>query len=285
MGLLLAGPAVAGDTGHYVNGVEGIKAASLPPPGFYFRMYNVVYTADDLMDRHGDELDVDFDLTVYADVNRFIWITNYELLGGNYFCDAIVPLVYTDVEIGAMGLHDEQFGFGDLYLEPFGISWHGDWWDAAFGASVFIPTGDYDKDEPASPGKGYASGMFTLGGTVYFDKEKTWSLSALPRYEIHTDKEDFDLVPGDNLNLEWGLGKTLAKVWDVGVVGYAQWQITEDRGSDADDTLDRVYAIGPEVSVAFPQHMFFVTVRGEWEFEAKDRPEGFLANVTLTKRF
>ena len=44
---VLFGTAFAQETGHYVNGVEGIKAATLPPPGFYYRLYNVFYNADD----------------------------------------------------------------------------------------------------------------------------------------------------------------------------------------------------------------------------------------------
>lgn len=286
LGLLsLAGLANADPMNHYINGIEGIKGGTLPPPGLYYRMYNAFYTANDLMDEDGDELNIDFDLDIYANVNRFIYVSQIELLGGNYFCDGLFALINTDLDIGALGLHDQQFGFYDLYLEPIGIAWHGDWWDAAVGASVFFPTGDFDKDEPASPGKGYYTGMFTAGGTVYFDKEKTWSLSILPRYEIHSDMEDFDRTPGDDLHLEWGIGKTLMKVVDVGVAGYCQWQVTEDRGDDADDVKDHVYAVGPEVDIAFPSIMLFLAMRGNWEFEAKDRPQGFIANITLTKRF
>ena len=76
---ILSGGAFAGEAGnHYVNGVEGLKAASLPPPGFYYRMYNVLYTADALTDDNGDEIDaVNFDVSVFANVHRLIWMSNY----------------------------------------------------------------------------------------------------------------------------------------------------------------------------------------------------------------
>lgn len=60
----------AGETGHYVNGVEGIKAGTVPPPGLYYRLYGVSYSADTLRDGDGNDLDVGFDLTVHALVNR-----------------------------------------------------------------------------------------------------------------------------------------------------------------------------------------------------------------------
>ena len=47
-GLLSAQPSA-----HYAPGVEGIKAASLPPPGVYFRDYSYFYTADQLNDSSG----------------------------------------------------------------------------------------------------------------------------------------------------------------------------------------------------------------------------------------
>ena len=33
-------------TAHYPPGIEGIKGASLPPPGFYLRDYNYAYFAE-----------------------------------------------------------------------------------------------------------------------------------------------------------------------------------------------------------------------------------------------
>jgi hypothetical protein len=50
------GIADAGETGHYVNGVEGIKGSSVPGPGFYYRIYNVLYNADTLTDDSGSDV-------------------------------------------------------------------------------------------------------------------------------------------------------------------------------------------------------------------------------------
>jgi hypothetical protein len=119
------GSGFSGESGHYVHGVEGIKAATLPPPGFYYRLYTVYYDADQYMDQDGNEYSFDFDVTLFALVNRFIWVTDYKILGGNYFMDVIIPLLNTDLKHGALGFDDSKFGVSDIAIEPFGISWHG----------------------------------------------------------------------------------------------------------------------------------------------------------------
>jgi hypothetical protein len=287
VGVLFGTAFAAQETGHYVNGVEGIKAGTVPPPGFYYRLYNVFYNADELMDPDGDEIPVDFDLSVYAMVNRFVWVTNKTILGANYFMDVIIPLINTDIEIGA-GIDDSKFGVGDINIEPFGLSWHEPRYDASFGLSVFIPTGEYDETDFASPGKDMWTGMLTLGGTYYFDAGKTWSASILCRYETHSEKSETNVTPGDDFHFEWGIGKTLAKVWDVGLTGYCHWQVTDDSGSgvtwDKSDH-DRVYAVGPEVSTFIPPAKLFLSLRSQWEFGAEDRPEGNCTSLTLTKIF
>ena len=50
---LVTTPALLFAQAHYVPGVEGLKGASLPPPGFYVRDYNVFYFANQLNDPSG----------------------------------------------------------------------------------------------------------------------------------------------------------------------------------------------------------------------------------------
>ncbi len=283
--LLLTGLCAA-ETGHYVNGVEGIKAATLPPPGNYYRMYNTFYNADTLTDGDGNEIDIGFDAFVFANVHRFIWISDIELLGGNYGADFFIPLLYSEVEIGAFGIEEDQFGLGDLIIEPLIISWHGRRYDAATALAFFLPTGDYNDTNPASPGKGFWTVMGTLGGTYYLDPAKKWSASILARYETHFE-EDTDMTPGDDFHFEWGLGRTIASdwIWDVGVAGYCQWQVTDDDGPGTSKDNDQVYAAGPHISAMIPKLKMGISLMNQWEFEAQDRTEGSVTTLTLTRMF
>ncbi len=269
----------------YPNGIEGIKAASVPPPGYYYKMYNVYYGADTMTDKDGEDLDLDFDLTLFVNAHRFLWMSPWNILGGNYGADIIVPIMDVNLEIGKAGIDSSETGLGDICVEPFVLGWHGARWDAAFAVAFFAPTGKYDKTEPASPGKDMWTYMTTFGGTIYFDAEKTWSASILNRYEIHGEKDETDVTPGDDFHFEWGIGKNIAKIVDVGVTGYCQWQVTDDSGDAGTDVKDQVYAVGPEVSVFIPPIMGALSLRSQWEFEAEDRSEGNFTTLTFVKIF
>jgi hypothetical protein len=269
-------------TSHYVPGVEGIKGASLPPPGFYLRDYNAFYSAGRLNQPNGHKVPVDFDALVYANVIRGIWVTDFQVLGGNFFMDALVPLLQTDIKVN--GAQDGDFGLGDICIEPAAISWHGPQWDAAFGYGLWMPTGD-SQPGSAEPGKGFWGHMITAGGTVYFDQEKTWALSLLNRYEINTEQRDTDITPGHVWTLEWGLSKKLNPVVEVGVAGYYQLQTTKDSGDHASDERDQVLAFGPEVCLVCPDLGLITSLRYNIEVMAKDRPQGQTVTLTLTKAF
>jgi hypothetical protein len=250
-------------------------------------MYNVFYTADTMTDKDGEELDIDFDLNLFANAHRFLWVSQKKILGGNYAADIIIPVFNVDIEIGAMGVDDSEFGIGDICVEPFVLAWHGPRYDAAFGLGFWAPTGKYDETEPASPGKDMWTLMITGGGTYYFDAQKTWSASLLARYEIHDEKKELEVTPGDDFHFEWGIGKTVGKVWDIGLTGYCQWQVNDDSDSTVPGygEKDSVYAVGPEVSVFIPSGMFFLSLRSQWEFNAEDRSEGNFTTLTFTKIF
>ncbi len=280
--LVVASPAVVAQ--HYPTGVEGIKGASLPPPGLYLRDYNLVYFADDLKDNKGHKVPVDFSLTAYVNAIRPVWITDWKLLGGNYGMDVLVPLVYQDLKVGAA--KDSSFNLGDIFIEPVTLSWHFAQADLSVGYGVWAPTGDYDKTAMTNPGKGYWSHMLTLGGTLYAGDDKSWALSILNRYEIHMENTDLDMTPGHTFTTEVALSKSLTKAIDVGVIGYYQQQITDDSGPGAvSKAHDRVFAVGPEVNLFCSQLGMFFSARYAREFAAEDRPEGNTICVTLTKRF
>ncbi|MCP4717859.1 MAG: hypothetical protein GY860_00245 [Desulfobacteraceae bacterium] len=92
-------------------------------------------------------------------------------------------------------------------------------------------------------------------------------------------------MPVPTTHFEWGIGKSFAKVWEAGLSGYCQWQVTDDSGTGADDTHDQVFAIGPEVNLFIPSVKSFLNLRILREFGAEDRSEGSAAVLTFTKIF
>ena len=276
------------ETGHYTPGITGIKGATLPPPGFYYIMHNVYYSANSFYDGMGNNANLDFDLSVFVNAHRFVYVWEDVFLGANYAVNMIVPLINTNISIGAFDLSDKMFGVGDVIIDPMVLSWNKDKYDLAFGLGAVVPLGSYDVMEAASPGKSFWTGMLTLGGTYYFDAHKSWHASILSRYEIHSKKKDFDVTAGNDFTFEWGIGKTIPKnqIWSYGVSGYAHWQVTEDSGIDVlyDPSIkDKIFAIGPEITCFIPQIKMNVELRGQFEFGAIDRPQGTKICLSIFK--
>jgi hypothetical protein len=276
--MAMAGLAQAQTKAHYPAGAEGIKGPQLPPPGFYLRDYNYIYFANEFTAGPPG-----FDILAYVQVPRLVWITKHKLLGGFYGMDVIVPFAYQSLDFEEYGGSD--FSLGDIFVEPITISWHEQKFDAAIGYGFWAPSGDFSPMDPVSPGKGFWTQMLTGGITYYPDKDKTWSLSALNRWEFSRKQGITNVTPGQYWTLEWGIGKSVTKTVDVGLAGYHQMAVTSASDDPSSIGKDRATAFGPEVTMAFPNRSFFVSTRFLYEVSTNNRPKGNTINITLTKGF
>ena len=281
---VLATAVQAQPTAHYVPGVEGIDAATLPPPGWYVRDYNLAYYSSQLNNAHGDRTGPpNFQAFTYANVPRVIWISDTKLLGGYVGVDGLVPLLYQNVRAG--GYSSGTFGVGDAFAEST-LSWHLKQFDFSAGLGVWMPTGESAAPPTTRAGLGYWTAMWTAGGTWHIDADKNWDVSALCRYELNTEQRHTHVTRGDAFTLEWGVSRKIQNVIDVGAVGYYQQKVSDDTGPAAFIApQNRVAAVGPEINVAFPKQMFFVSCRYLYEFIAENRAQGQTVTLTLTKRF
>jgi hypothetical protein len=279
--------ALAQPTAHYVPGVEGIKAASLPPPGVYVRDYNVFYFSHQLNDASGHGIDAaGADAFIYANVPRVIWITEQKLLGGYLGVDALLPLQYTDLQANTPfgRFSDSTFGIGDFFAEGT-WSWHVEHFDVSVAYGVWAPTGDSAAPLSTRAGSGFWTQMITAGATWYPDKAKQFSVSALSRYEFNTIDGDTGTRPGQAYTLEWGVGYAPCKVAEFGVVGYFQQQTTQDSPAGILSSKDHVVAVGPEISAVCPKLGLITSLRYLYEVSAADRLQGQTVTLTFTKRF
>jgi hypothetical protein len=126
---------------------------------------------------------------------------------------------------------------------------------------------------------------FGLGGTVFFDRNRSFAFSALASYELNGRNAQIDLTRGDTVNLQGGLGK---RFWIVnaGIAAYALWQVRDDRGSGVPPSLvgarDQVYGLGPEIDVLIPPMRSTLTFRYEHDVAVWSRPFGQVFVVELT---
>jgi len=286
--LVLCVSGTAMSFGHYTPGALGINAASLPPKGFHYTMYNMFYSADTMNDDKGHSQPIGFDVNVFAMANQFTYITDLKIFGADFGFDAIVPLVNTDISINAMGVDEDHFAIGDICIEPFLLSWHTPRWDVTFGLGFYAPVAE--SDELSSAGKGYWSALETLGATYYFDDAKTTSLSVLTRWLQNTEDHDTKITAGSDMVAEYGLSKTFpldkTTLFTAGLAGYTYAQLSDDSGGGASD--DRFFgnAIGPEVRyMVFKPFPIQISARYLFEYGVENSSEGQNACLTLIGSF
>jgi hypothetical protein len=284
--LLYAVAPAAQAGGHYVPGVEGIQAASVPPPGNYYLGYLVHYDIGSFRAPGSSAaLPGSNSGSVTALANRFAFITKTKLLGADYGFEAIVPVLRKSLQLGALGFDGRETGIGDVYLGPVVLGWHGQRWDAVAAVGVWLDNAD--SDTPVAPGNGYRSTMLTFGGTFYSDDTRTASGSALFRYELNS-RSDSGIQPGAQLTLEWGLARPVGPV-QLGLVGYQQWQLGRDSGTGAGPAKSGRHALGAEV--VWPRMDIGFIFKGAVyrEYSAKGgngpEPRGNLLRVTVIKPF
>ena len=104
--------------------------------------------------------------------------------------------------------------------------------------------------------------------------------------ELNARKLGIDLTRGSTLQLQGGAGTTLGRVVDLGLVGYALWQVSDDTGSALPPALrgarDRTYGAGAELGITFAEAHSRVTLRWVHDVGSVARPQGQLALVGLT---
>lgn len=302
--LTISSPSNAREGGHYSAGVANIRDFEVPPEGFYYEQYNIFYHSDQFKNRRGDKVDsinlrgvdieVEPDVELFAIAPTFLWSTDYKILGANYA--AYVQPTLGTTSVGAslssrnIGLEvdDSQFGIGDVFVQPLWLGWNFDQAHLSFGYGFYAPVGVFDADDADNIGLGFWTNQFQLGGYYYLDKERATALMLTTTYEIHSNKQDVDITPGNHFSLDWGISQYLSERLEVGVTGYSQWQVEDDTGSDT--TLDptartEVHAVGGQISYWPLKEKLNIAVRYLHEYAAETRFEGDLGTLTLTYAF
>jgi hypothetical protein len=155
------------------------------------------------------------------------------------------------------------------------------------GYAFYVPTGRFTPPQiREAVGRGHWTNEFSLGGTIYFDRGKTWHFSGLASYELNGRKRGVDLTRGDTVQFQGGAGKTLRRIVDVGLAGYALRQVRPDRGSALPAPLrgarDRAYGLGPEIDITIPPIRSRITVRYCHDVSVRARPFGQTLVVGLS---
>lgn len=262
-------------TAHYANGFLDISCSTIPKPGLYYALYYSYYASDNYKDQNGDDSLLVRDVVSKAISGRLVWVTDYKILGADYGVQfSFSADKQVTLEIDSLGLKIDDAGFSDPQLTPLVLSWYNDMSEITLTYGVYLPWGNYDKDELVNAGKNHFTHTFALGGTFYFDEDKSYFFSILPRYQIAQEEKYSNITEGDVFSFEWGAGKKfLQGIVTVGITGYSHWQVSADNGA-SNNFKDQVHGIGPAITVLDYKNLYKAGIRYYKEFDTEDRYEG-----------
>lgn len=233
----------------WLPGQIGLNAGILPSPGFTYVNITINYDANTYNDFRGKAVPATGNYNVWAVENGFFFVPKAKFLHGNIgwmiFLTPATGSLVADISnplapnfnLSAIG---GGSGLADLWLQPFGVGWHLKRADLQVMDAFMIPTGRYSPGASNNVGTGYFGNHFQTGETFYITKNKGTSANYFTDWEVHGSRagvNNTSKTPGQAFTQEWGVGqvlplkKDLSQLAQLGVVGYDQWQVTNNGGN------------------------------------------------------
>ncbi len=303
--------AMAGGGQNYPNGAEAFLAGAAPPPGFYFLDYAYYYNADSMKDDNGDDIAAFDDVTVAANVFRFLWMSDKTIMGGNWGMHSFLPIIGADLNFKAPVGPQRTTSYDDssvpyVIFSPFLLAWHlqeGKLHIVTSLADVYIPTSQ-DDGNLASVGTNFWTIEPVLGITYMLNN---WEFSGKFMYDFNTTQDDYATVyglevdrdPGQEFHFDYSVSYAVTPSFRIGVNGYYYTQTTDD-SYDIDPHMEvapalidllradeemhsKVFAVGP--GIWYNHNNMFFSLRNQWEMAAENKTEGYNVWAKFTYAF
>ncbi len=197
--------------GTKVMGGLGIDAGVQGPPGLFVLDRLIQFDATKARDRNGAPLPIQgLDLSARANAIgiAYTFASKSTLLT----VSAAVPWTRISVNSDDPIVSIDQFGLGDVFVQPIKAGWRHPRYDVVTSYAFFAPTGKFEPGSGASVGRGNWTQQFSLGGAAYTDSGHTRRASLLASYELNGRKRGIDITRGDMLGLQGAAaGATILK--------------------------------------------------------------------------
>jgi hypothetical protein len=277
--------------GQYVPGQQGLNAGVIPDPGFTYANLAINYSASEFNDSNGNHVSgVSGTYAFWLYENIFYYVSNFKFLGARFapyvavnFANGSLVADVTGTNLGASG---GGVGLSDTWVEPVNLGWHLKRADINVGYAFVAPTGRFTAGATNNVGSGYWGNDITTGTTFYITKNKATSANFFTDWEKHGQKSGTSISPGQTFTDEWGLGQILplkkdfSRLLQLGVIGYDQWQISNNGGyvlpSVPASTLPyySLHAIGLQTDFILPAKGVNLFFKYEDEYSVKAAPQG-----------
>jgi hypothetical protein len=204
------------------------------------------------------------------DALRFVEMTRYKFLGGEWAVHVIVPIIYQRVDMGGLAT---KGSVGDIIFDPFILAWHHPHWHAAAAMDMVFPTGHYEMNDPrVSVGAHYYT-FEPIAAFSYLPKSG-WETSIKLMYDLRTTNPATNYLSGQEFHADYVAGKHLGP-WMVGASGYVVSQTTNDlvngqivaaeTGMWDAGRRGQALAVGPSIAYRTKRHVMFLI---QWQHEA-----------------
>ncbi len=271
--------------GHYPPGQTGLRGGATPSVGWSLTDFNRLFSNLEIKDPNGGTAGKSDELR-YANIAVLSWTSDYSLFGLNYGAYLGVPFATGNLNPDD-DLTESSIGLGDIIVTPVALYGRSTEFDYQFQFSVWAPSGEFKPGGTRNRGSGFWSLIYSFGGAWYPGGDRQdWSISAVARIEQNFDQAHTHIAPGDDFDLDWGIGKIIhvaGHPFDVGISGFGTWQISTQSGGQS---VGRYHynGIGPEVSTAIAAG-WAVRVRAQWEYDASNAVQGNNIWFIVNKQF
>ena len=224
----------------------------------------------------------------------FVWNTNEKW---SLATTVGVPVQSTKINAYVNDVNNNQSSthFGDVMFSPLMVNYHlNPIMHALFGVSIYAPTGSYDENNLANAGQNTWTFVPNVAFTTILPKLNA-EITTNMAYEFYTKNDKTDYTNGDIFRFDLlGLKRFGELGGDgLGVGAVFGWieQTTDDEGKLADALngfKGRSLGVGPIVT--YDKKLSKTTaisgsLRGIYEFDVKNRPEGNAFQLSLNYQY
>jgi hypothetical protein len=233
----------------WLAGQMGLNSGIMPSPGFSYVNITIGYHSSAFNGPSGSAIPVTGNYNIWASENIFYYVPDLNVLHGNlgmyFILTPATGSLAAEIQTQNPGIPNLSAaggggGLADLFIQPIAIGWHLKRADIQVAEGVMVPTGRYEPGASNNVGTGYFGNHFMSGETVYITKNKGTSANLFTDWEVHGGKpgtNGTNKTPGQAFTMEWGLGQVLplkknfSQLLQLGLVGYDQWQVTQNGGT------------------------------------------------------
>jgi hypothetical protein len=285
--LMGATRASAQNRGVYPLGMSATNSGVTPAPGFTYGNQLLLYARDEAKGDNGETLPAMGRNVVLMDMNSFIWVSSWHVLGARFSATATIPVAANDLTSDIHGSISGGSGLADSYFIPAILGWEADRVAVRAMYGVLAPTGRFHAGADNNVGSGYWTHTLSSGQTFQLNPGKTIALSAFEMFERHTTQAGTGIHPGDTFDADYSLMGAVVRRDDlrlqVGAAGYLARQTTAKTGPDLDPALSAeryaVNGLGLAAVAALPAHKTSVTLRFIKEFSNRATYQGYSAQL------